>query len=85
MKKSLKHIGNLFSKSREFCVKINKSISEQIVLWSKTRKIAKDNPDLPYRFIKGILIAMEDVEKGNVTPYEFNRSTEIRPEDNLKE
>ena len=34
-------------------------------------KIAEENPDLPYEFIKGVLEAKSEMENGEVSEFEF--------------
>ncbi len=48
-----------------------RSAPKQIEFWAKIGKIVEENPDLPYEFIKDILISKEEVAAGEVTPYEF--------------
>ena len=50
----------------------NRSVDHQIEHWAKIGKIAEANPDLTYDFIKKLLIAREESQAGNVTPYEFD-------------
>ena len=39
----------------------------------KIEKIAKENPDLPYEFIKGILISQQEAESGQCEEYHFGK------------
>ena len=39
-----------------------RSLPKQIEYWSMIGKIAEENPDLPFSFIKDILIAREETE-----------------------
>lgn len=50
---------------------LNRSVAGQIEHWAKIGKIAEENPDLTYEFIKNILISQHEVESGNLEPYEF--------------
>lgn len=47
----------------------NRSIAGQIEYWAKIGKIAEENPDLTYEFIKNILIAEQEAEAGKLEPY----------------
>ena len=49
----------------------SRSAPKQIEYWFRIGKLAEENPDLPYRFIKDILIARQEVVDKEVTPYEF--------------
>lgn len=39
---------------------------------AKIKQIMKDNPDLPYEFVRQLLIAQEEVNIGRVEPFEFS-------------
>ncbi len=49
----------------------NSSITEQIEYWIKVGRIAEDNPELPYRLIKDILMGIEELDSGKDTEYNF--------------
>ena len=51
---------------------LNRSVSGQIEYWAKIGKIAEENPDLTYEFIKEILIAREEIKAKNIEPYYFD-------------
>lgn len=50
---------------------LNRSVAGQIEYWAKIGKIAEENPDLTYDFIKKMLIAREESAAGDIKPYEF--------------
>jgi len=51
---------------------LNRSVSGQIEHWAKIGKIAEENPDLTYEFIKSILIAREEAKVKNLIAYKFD-------------
>ncbi len=51
---------------------LNRSVSGQIEHWAKIGKIAEENPDLTYEFIKNILITREEAKVANLSSYEFD-------------
>ena len=51
---------------------LNRSLAGQIEHWARIGKIAEENPDLSYEFIKNILIAQEEADAGKLKPYRFN-------------
>ncbi len=51
---------------------MSRSGAGQIEYWAKIGKIAEENPDLPYDFIKDSLISKAEVENGLVDDYEFD-------------
>jgi hypothetical protein len=52
----------------------SRSVPKQIEHWAKIGKVAEENPDLPYAFIKGVLEARNEMEHGDVTPFAFMNS-----------
>jgi len=71
MATTIKLSDELVREARRYADVYSRSVPKQIEYWSRIGKIAEENPDLPYRFIKDILIAQQEVEDGQVTPYEF--------------
>ena len=51
---------------------LNRSVAKQIEHWVRIGKIAEENPDLTYEFIKDILIAREEAKAGKVEFYRFD-------------
>ena len=49
----------------------SRSVPKQIEHWVKIGKIAEENPDLPYDFIKGVLEAKSEIEQGDVSAFSF--------------
>ena len=50
---------------------MNRSIAKQIEYWAKIGKIAEENPDLPYGFIRDILLGQQEVVNDYLSPYRF--------------
>lgn len=50
----------------------NRSMTAQIEYWAKVGRIAEDNPDLPYDFIKETLIGLEEIKAGIGEEYVFD-------------
>jgi hypothetical protein len=51
----------------------SRSVPKQIEHWAKIGKVAEENPDLPYEFIKGVLDAKGEMERGEVSKFEFRK------------
>jgi len=49
----------------------SRSVPKQIEHWAKIGKIAEENPDLPYEFIKKVLEAREEMKTEKPLPYVF--------------
>lgn len=62
---------DLVKKARSRSRALKRSVAGQIEYWAKIGEIAEDNPDIPFSFIQDILIGMEQVKEGEVTPYIF--------------
>lgn len=69
---SVKLSDEIVSDAKTISRALNRSVAGQIEYWAKIGKIAEENPDLTYDFIKKLLIAKQEAESGNVTPYEFD-------------
>ena len=62
----------LINEARRYGSVCSRSTPKQIEHWSRIGKIAEENPDLSYDFIKGIMLAKLEVEDGEVAPYKFD-------------
>lgn len=48
---------------------VNRSVAGQIEHWARIGRLAEENPDLTYEFIKNILIAQEEARAGKLESY----------------
>ena len=61
-------------KAAIICAPVNsRSVPKQIEHWVKIGRIAEENPDLPYEFIKGVLEARSEMEHGDVSVFEYRK------------
>ena len=51
----------------------SRSVPKQIEHWAKIGRIAEENPDLPYEFIRGALEAKSEMENGEVSEFKYRR------------
>lgn len=51
---------------------MSRSGAGQIEYWAKIGKIAEENPDLSYEFIRDSLLAKAEIDQGLVDDYEFD-------------
>lgn len=49
----------------------SRSVPKQIEYWSRIGKLAEENPDLPYAFIKDVLLSKQEADDGKLTDYQF--------------
>jgi hypothetical protein len=49
----------------------SRSVPKQIEYWSRIGKVAEENPDLPYAFIKELLLSKQETDEGKLTDYQF--------------
>ena len=71
MSQSTRISGQLLSDARR-CASVNsRSVPEQIKHWCRIGKIAEENPDLPYGFIKHVLLSRQEADAGELTGYRF--------------
>jgi hypothetical protein len=52
---------DIVSEARIMSKALNRSLAGQIEHWAKIGRLAEENPDLTYAFIKNILIAQQEV------------------------
>ena len=48
-----------------------RTVESQIEYWASIGRLAEANQDLPYSFIKDILLAKEQVKTGDISEYTF--------------
>jgi hypothetical protein len=72
MSVTVKISDTLLKDAKKFGAIYSRSVPKQIEYWSRIGKIAEENPDLPYSFIKDILIAQQEVAEGETEPYNFS-------------
>ena len=71
MTTTIKLSDKLIGEARRYGSIYCRSAPKQIEYWAHIGKIAEENPDLPYSFIKDILLAKTELDDNLVTPYEF--------------
>ncbi len=59
------------NEARRYSKIYSRSTPKQIEYWMTIGKIAEENPDLSYNFIKEIMLAQSDLNNDEVIPYEF--------------
>ncbi len=70
MATTIKLPDDLMAEAKKYANVYSRSVPKQIEYWAKIGKIAEENPDLPYEFIKDVLIAMDE----EAIPFEFSTS-----------
>jgi hypothetical protein len=71
MATTIKLPDDIISEAKRYAEVYSRSTPKQIEYWLTIGKIAEENPDLPYSFIKKILLAKAELADGQTTPYEF--------------
>jgi len=51
----------------------HRSMTSQIEYWATVGRIAEDNPDLPYSFIKETLVGIQEIDAGLGQAFEFSK------------
>ena len=72
MAATIKLSNELINEARRYGEVYSRSVPKQIEYWSRIGKIVEENPDLPYSFIKDILLAMQDVKDKQISSYNFD-------------
>ncbi len=65
---------NIVTEAKTISKALNRSVAGQIEYWAKIGKIAEENPDLTYEFIKNILIAQQEAQSGQLQTYTFDKN-----------
>ena len=72
MSATIKLSNNLIIQTKRYAaIKNHRSLPKQIEYWSHIGKIAEENPDLSYNFIKDILFALDEARLDETEPYSF--------------
>ena len=69
---TVKLSNELILEARRHGEAFSRSVPKQIEYWSRIGKTAEENPDLPYSFIKNILLAQKEAKDNLLTPYKFD-------------
>jgi ParD-like antitoxin of type II bacterial toxin-antitoxin system len=51
---------------------MNRSVAKQIEYWAKIGKVAEENTDLPYNFMKEMLLGQKEAASHQLEPYIFD-------------
>ncbi|HBM91197.1 MAG TPA: hypothetical protein DD400_04910 [Rhodospirillaceae bacterium] len=68
---TIKLSDDLLKEARRYGEVYSRSVPKQIEYWSRIGKIAEENPDLSFDFIKDILIAQQEAREDDVSSYHF--------------
>jgi len=69
--RAIKLSGDIVVEANKYAAVFSRSIPKQIEHWARIGRIAEENPDLPYNFIKDILLSLEEIKSEKPIPYEF--------------
>ena len=69
--RAIKLSGDIVSEAKKYAAVFSRSVPKQIEHWVKIGRIAEENPDLPYSFIKDILLSLEEMKSEKSVPYQF--------------
>jgi hypothetical protein len=71
MAQSVKLSDDLCEEAKRYAALFSRSVPKQIEYWSRIGKLAEENPDLPYSFIREILLSQQEAEAGDLADYHF--------------
>jgi len=69
MATSVRHDDEFVKEIKVYAEMQKRSVPKQIEHWTEIGRIAEDNPDLTYEFIKDALTATAEAKAGRLTPY----------------
>lgn len=64
MSTAIKLSDHIVREAKRYGAVYSRSTPKQIEYWATLGKIAEENPDLPFTFIKDILLAQREAEEG---------------------
>lgn len=65
---------DIISEAKIMSKALNRSLAGQIEHWAKIGRLAEENPDLTYEFIKNILIGQQEALADKLELYEFDKN-----------
>jgi len=68
--KSVRHDEAFVREAQVYAAANHRSVPKQIEHWATIGRIAEDNPDLPYEFIRDARTASAEVDAGAIKKYE---------------
>lgn len=77
MATSVKLSNNIISEAKIISKALNRSLAGQIEHWAKIGRLAEENSDLNYEFIKNILIAQQEALADKNESYQFDAHISI--------
>ena len=69
--RAIKLSSEIILEANKYAAVYSRSVPKQIEHWAKIGRIAEENPDLPYNFIKDILVSLEEMKNEKPVPYQF--------------
>jgi hypothetical protein len=72
MATTIKLSDSIIGEAKRYGAVYSRSTPKQIEYWAMIGKIAEENPDLPYSFIKEILLAKAEKADDHLSLYEFD-------------
>jgi len=61
---------HIIEDAKKYSRACSRSVPKQLEHWIKIGRAAEDNPDLSYEMIHGILLGLEEAERGELIPYQ---------------
>jgi hypothetical protein len=61
----------LANKAKKYSKVECRSVTGQVEYWARIGKCAIDNPDLTYKFIKDLLMSIEELDSGKKSEFKF--------------
>ncbi len=71
MSRSVKLPDHVVKDAQRFGKLYSRSVPKQIEYWVRIAKIVEANPDLPFDFIKGALLGIDEMHAGEVQEFIF--------------
>jgi len=69
--RAVKLSDDIIIEAHKYASVFSRSVPKQIEHWAKIGRALEDNPDLPYNFLKDILLSLEEMKSEAPIPYTF--------------
>jgi hypothetical protein len=61
----------LVEDAKPYAQAMHRSVPKQIEYWARLGKVAEENPGLPISMLQDMVVSIEEVKVGNLSPYNF--------------
>lgn len=72
MSQNIRISDELCAEARRAAELFSRTVPKQIEYWSRIGRMAEENPDLTYGFIRDVLLSKQEADAGELADYQFD-------------